>query len=127
MTQYYYHPTVPSHQQQAYPVATHPRWPSSPDTNRYLELGKFGAVVGLCGAGAANLRRMQRDEITGSEALFDSLRTGVAAGLATATAGLVASQFRSSLLSLAATLATGTAVMYALNTESREKAPGGNR
>ena len=123
MTQHYY-PAIPSHQQQVYAAATYPQWQATPYTNSYLELGKFGAIVGVCGAGAANLRRMQRNEITGAEALVDSLRTGVAAGLATATAGLVANQFRSSALSLAATLVTGTAVMYALNTESRDKTAG---
>ena len=120
MTRYNY-PAIPMHRQQANPVMAQSQWPSTPNTNSYLELGKFGAIVGFCGASAANLRRVQGNEITGSEALFDSLRTGVAAGLATATAGFVANQFRSSFLSMAATLATGTAVMYALNTESREK------
>ncbi len=120
MTQYHY-PAVPIHQQQANAGMFKSQWPSTPYTNNYLELGKFGAIVGFCGASAANLRRVQGKEISGSEALFDSLRTGVAAGLATATAGYVANQFRGSLLSFAATLATGTAVMYALNTESREK------
>jgi hypothetical protein len=122
MTQYYY-PAVPIHPQQANAGMSKSQWPSTPYpyTNNYLELGKFGAIVGFCGASAANLRRVQGKEISGSEALLDSLRTGVAAGLATATAGYVANQFRGSLLSFAATLATGTAVMYALNTESREK------
>ena len=120
MTQYHY-PAIPMHQQQANAVRFQSQWPSTPSTNSYLELGKFGAIVGFCGASATNLRRVQDNEISSSEALFDSLRTGVAAGLATATAGYVANQFRGSFLSLAATLATGTAVMYALNTESREK------
>ena len=120
MTQYNY-PANPTHRQQVDAVVSQSQWPSTPYTNRYLELGKFGAIVGFCGSSATNLRRVQRDEITGSEALFDSLRTGVAAGLATATASFVANQFRSSFLSMAATLATGTAVMYVLNTESREK------
>ncbi len=120
MTQNDY-PTHSMQRQQADTVAFQPHRPSAHPNTNYLELGKFGAIVGFCGAGAANLRRMQRDEISGSEVLFDSLRTAVAAGLATATASFVANQFRSSSLSLAATLATGTAVMYVLNTESREK------
>jgi hypothetical protein len=100
-----------------------PRYPYSyPSGGTYVELGKLGAIVGLCGAGAANLRRLQREEISGGEALVGTLKTGVASGIATATASLAGSQFRSSLLSWVATLATGTAVMYALNLESQEKA-----
>jgi hypothetical protein len=107
--------------QPAQPIAPHQRQSTVPNTNSYLELGKLGAVVGLCGAGAANLRRLQADQVSRGEALFDTLRTGVAAGLATATAGLVANQFRAPSLSLLATLATGTAMMYVLNTERIEK------
>ena len=117
------HPAQPqAFRQQVYSMAPHQRQSTAPYTNSYLELGKFGAVVGLCGAGAANLRRLQADELSRGEALFDTLRTGVAAGLATATAGLVANQFRSPSLSLLATLATGTAVMYVLDTETSAKA-----
>lgn len=88
--------------------------------NDLMALGKLGTVIGLCGAGAASLRRLQADQITGAEALFHALCTGVAAGLATATAGLVASQFRSPLVSLFATVATGTAMMYVLGGEPPE-------
>jgi len=84
-----------------------------------VEMGKLGAIVGICGAGAHNLKRLRREEIEPSNALADTLRVGVASGLATATAALVAGAFRPSpLLSLVATLATGTAVMYALSQES---------
>jgi len=101
------------------------RQPLSPNASSLVELGKLGAVVGLCGAGAHNLRRLRRDEIEPGKALADTLRVGVVSGLATATAGLVASALRpSSLLALAATLATGTAVMYALNQESDAPAHG---
>lgn len=92
-----------------------------PRANDLMALGKLGAVIGLCGAGAASLRRLQADQITGAEALFHTLRTGVAAGLATATAGLVASQFRSPLASLVATVATGTAMMYVLGGETPDQ------
>lgn len=84
-----------------------------------VEMGKLGAIVGLCGAGAQNLKRLRCEEIEPVAALADTLRVGVASGLAAATAALVAGAFRpSSLLSLVATLATGTAVMYALSQES---------
>jgi hypothetical protein len=84
----------------------------------YWELGKLGAVMGVCGAGASNLRRLQRAEINPGQALAHTLRAGVASGVATATAGLAGGQFRSSLVSLAATVAAGTAVMYVLSSES---------
>jgi hypothetical protein len=97
-----------------YPVSIHQRG-LSPASADLVELGKLGAVVGLCGAGAHNLWRLHREEIDAATALTDTLRVGLASGLATATAGLAASAFRpSSLLALAATLVTGTAVMYAL-------------
>jgi len=91
-----------------------------PTQNNLMELGKMGAVVGMCGAGAANLHRLRREEIGGAEAFVDTLKVGVAAGVASAAAGLVAGQIRSSSLSLLATLATGTAVMYMLNQELTE-------
>ena len=73
-------------------------------------------MVGACGAGAQNLRRYQDQEVDPAAAITATLKASLAAGLAAGTAGLVASQFRSSpALSLLATLATGTAVMYALN------------
>lgn len=96
----------------------------TPATSSYLELGRLGATVGLCGAAADNLRRVQNGEIVGTEAVFDSLRTGVAAGLATAAAGYVANQFRSPTTSLAATLIAGTAAMYFLNTKSESQPTG---
>ncbi len=114
--------SLPYYPQQAYPLAPYQRPSSVPYTNRYLELGKLGALVGLCGAGAANLRRLEADQVTRGEALFDTLRTGVAAGLATATAGFVADQFRSPAISLLATLATGTAMMYIQSTEKTGRA-----
>lgn len=92
--------------------------PPVPNTSTYWELGKLGAVVGVCGAGATNLRRLQRAEISTGEALVHTLQAGVASGMATATAGLAGSQFRSSLVSLVATVAAGTAVMYVLSGES---------
>jgi hypothetical protein len=95
-----------------------------PTANPYLEMGKIGAVVGLCGAGATNLRRLQRAEVTRAEAAVDTLRTAVASGLATAAATLVASQFRSTALSLLAGVATGTTMMYALSAETRNDTAG---
>ncbi len=61
-----------------------------------VEMGKLGAIVGLCGAGAQNLKRIGREEIEPAAALADTLRVGVASGLATAAAALVAGAFRPS-------------------------------
>lgn len=84
--------------------------------NSAWQLAKVGAVVGACGAGAQNLRRYQDQEVDPAVAITATLKASLAAGLAAGTAGLVGSQFRSSpTLSLLATLATGTAMMYALN------------
>ncbi|WP_462322491.1 hypothetical protein [Halochromatium sp.] len=92
-----------------------------------FQMAKLGTVIGLTGAGAANLHRLQHGEVSSSEAALNTLRTGVASGVATAAATLVASQFRSPTLALAATLVTGTATMYALNSaaqSTRAKASG---
>jgi len=129
MSQYYPVPSYPHMQYPAHPeysaYAGHYPAPagyyaSYPGYHgNYLEQGKFGAVVGLCGAGAVNLRRYLQAEVSGGEAMVNTLKTGLYAGLATAAAGMVASRFRSPSLSLVATVATGTAVMYALTSEPR--------
>jgi len=100
---------------------------SVPNAGALWEAGKFGAVVGLCGAGAVNLHRLQADELSRREATIDTLRTGVAAGVATAAATLVASQFRGSVLPLLATLATGTALMYAFTARGQAAGEQANR
>jgi hypothetical protein len=82
-------------------------------------MAKLGTLIGLTGAGALNLHRYQQGELVPSEAALNTLRAGVASGLATAAASLVASQFRSPTLAIAATLVTGTAAMYALNAPSK--------
>lgn len=107
------------------PMASGQGAPYNP--NALFEMAKLGTLVGLTGAGAANLHRLQQGEVTSSEATFNTLRSGVASGVATAAATLVASQFRSPTLALAATLVTGTATMYALNASApsqRNQGPG---
>lgn len=98
-------------------------YPVRPGASPYLEAGKFGAVVGLCGAAAANIRALQAERIGTSEALANTLRAGVTAGLATAAASYVASRFSGSLTSLAATVATGTLAMYLLTAEDPSATP----
>jgi hypothetical protein len=107
-----------------YPVPLYHRAPSSPAEGA-LEVAKFGAVVGLCGAGAHNLHRLRRHEIELGAALAATVRGALVSGLAAGTAGLVAGAFRPSpMLSLLATIATGTAVAYALTQESQPQVTG---
>lgn len=83
-----------------------------------VEMGKLGAVVGLCGAGAASLHRLQAGDTDTRGAVLDTLRGGAVAGVATAAATLVGARFSSGTLAFAATLVTGTAVAYALTAEA---------
>jgi hypothetical protein len=85
------------------------------------QLAKIGATVGACGAGAVQLRRYRRGEATRQEALAATAQVALKTGLATGAAGLVAGQFRSPTLQLLATLAVGTAAMYALDSANQEK------
>lgn len=110
------------------PMATgiqqRPQASGSASMTSAVALGKIGATVGLCGAAAANLRRLGNDEISRGEAAVDSLRTGLAAGLATAAAGYVASRFQSPVAVFAATVLTGTAAMYLLTGDGQADADG---
>lgn len=88
-----------------------------------LAAGKTGAIVGTAGAAAVNLHRMQREESSWQTALRNTAQAGLHAGIATAAAtaaGRMAGPNR--ILALAATLATGTAVMYTLTRPSKEPA-----
>lgn len=92
------------------------------ELNVLLDAAKTGAVVGASGAAAANLHRLRRQEVGWEDAMANTVKVGFAAGVATGAATAVGRLFMGSpALSLAATLATGTAVMYALNKE-RENA-----
>ncbi|WP_295885751.1 hypothetical protein [uncultured Thiohalocapsa sp.] len=104
-------------QDTAYPAPCAGYGGTSPFGN-VVEMGKLGAVVGLCGAGAANLHRLQAGDTDTRGAVLDTLRGGAVAGVTTAAATLVASRFSSGTLAFAATLVTGTAVAYALTAES---------
>lgn len=102
---------------QYHPVPVYQRAPQAL-TGGAMEVAKLGAVVGLCGAGAHNLHRLRRNEIEPGAALAATVRGALVSGLAAGTASLVAGAFRPSpVLSLLATIATGTAVAYALTQE----------
>lgn len=122
MSQYddrsWYPPMASGQGTPAYPVSCNST-PYSPSAA--FQMAKLGTLIGLTGAGAMNLHRYQQGELAPSEAALNTLRAGVASGLATAAATLVASQFRSPTLAIAATLVTGTAAMYALNAPAPSK------
>ncbi len=107
-----------------YPIQPYHSHPSHErqEIDVLLDAAKTGAVVGATGAAAANLHRIRHGEIDWQEAATQTIKVGFTAGVATAAATAVGRLFvRSPLLSLAATLATGTAVMYALNNPKREQ------
>lgn len=86
-----------------------------------LDAGKTGAVVGAAGAAAMNLHRMRRNGTSVRTALRSTVQAGVNAGIATAAATAVGRMFgHNPALALAATLTTGTAVMYVLSSRGRE-------
>jgi hypothetical protein len=80
-----------------------------------LQLTVIGAVVGGSAAAGANIRRLQRDEVSVGQALADTGRTAVASAAATAIAGAAATAITAEgLTRLAILFATGTAVMYGI-------------
>lgn len=91
------------------------------EMNLLLNAARTGAVVGATGAAAVNLHRMRNAGIGWQEALTNTVKVGFTAGVATAAAAAVGQMFgRHPVLSLAASLATGTAVMYVL-TDRQQK------
>lgn len=79
------------------------------------EMVRIGAVAGLCGAGARNIYRMRNNEIDRAQAVVNTLKGSATAGLASGAAAMVASQFRTPLVSALAGIAAGTAVIYGLD------------
>jgi hypothetical protein len=80
-----------------------------------LGLAALGAVIGGAAAAGADLRLLQRDEITGREALADIGRAVATSAAATAIAGAVATAVsRQGMLRLAVLFGAGAAVTYAL-------------
>jgi hypothetical protein len=80
-----------------------------------LQLSIIGAVVGGSAAAGANIRRLQRDEVSIGQALVETGRTAVASAAATAIAGAAATAITAEgLTRLAILFAAGTAVMYGI-------------
>lgn len=107
-----------AHRVGAQPPGTAPptEWPI------LMDAARTGAIVGIAGAAAMNLHRMQREGIPWQAALRSTTEAGLYAGIATAAATAVGRMAgRNPLLTLAATLTTGTAVMYALTSRRQER------
>ncbi|AGA32308.1 hypothetical protein TVNIR_0607 [Thioalkalivibrio nitratireducens DSM 14787] len=91
------------------------------ELNRLLDAARTGMMVGGAGAAALHLHRMRDQGIGWQEALGSSVKTSLQAGVATAAASAVGRMFAGNpVLAAAATLATGTAVMYALTARQQE-------
>jgi hypothetical protein len=91
------------------------------ELNWLLEAARTGMIVGGAGAAALNLHRMRDHGMGWQEALGSTLKTSLKAGTATAAASAVGRMFAGNpALAVVATLATGTAVMYALTGPQKE-------
>lgn len=115
MTQYYYPlAQMPYQQQQA--------WQERHDLKLLLDAATTGALIGATGAAAMNLHRIRNDETNWQRALSQTAKVGLTAGVATVAATAVGRMFmRYPALSIAATFATGTAVMYVLTEQRKER------
>lgn len=112
-----HHPHPIAHFAGPYPPGSvHPT-----DWQVLVDAAKTGAIVGTAGAAALNLHRMQREGISWQAALRGTAEAGLYAGIATAVATAVGRMAGPNpLLTLAATLTTGTALMYALTRRRKE-------
>lgn len=114
MTQHYYPLAQVSHTQ-------HHAWQEQHDRRLLLNAAKTGALIGATGAAALSLHRMRNEEANWQQALTSTAKVGLTAGVATAAATAVGRMFmRYPALSMAATFATGTAVMYVLTEQRKE-------
>ena len=79
--------------------------------------GGFGMIVGATASAAANIRRLNNQEIDRGQAMKNVIRDAAGAGVATATAAAVVGAFRlGGLFNLAGILAVGTATKYLYDT-----------
>jgi hypothetical protein len=84
-----------------------------------VRLATVGAVVGGSAAAAANLARMQHQEINVNQMLASTAKTTVSSALATAVAGAVAGAVaEQGLVRLGVMFATGAAVLYGIERSS---------
>lgn len=103
------------------PYAHHPTLSHQQELNVLLDAARTGMIVGGAGAAALNLHRMRDHGMGWQEALGSTLKTSLKAGAATVAATAVGRMFPGNpALAIAATLATGTAVMFALTSAQKE-------
>ncbi len=89
--------------------------PAATDCSALIGYATLGAVVGASAAGGANILRVQREELTATEALADTGKAALAGAAATAVAGAAAGLVaKEGVTRLAVLLAAGTAVMYGI-------------
>lgn len=91
------------------------------ELNLLLNAAKTGAIIGGSGAAAMQLHRYHREGIAWQEAATGTLKGALQVGVAATAATAVGRMFgNNTALSLAATLLTGTAVMYVMNKPKEE-------
>ena len=88
--------------------------------NILLDAAKTGAMIGATGAAAMQLHRYQNEGVTWQEAARATATGALQVGTAVTAATAVGRLFNNSALSTIASLATGTAVMYALTRPKEE-------
>lgn len=90
------------------------------DYSVLVHAAKTGAIVGAAGAAAMQLHRYRQEGTSWRDAASNTAMGAMQVAVATTAATAAGHMFKkNSLLSLAATLVTGTAVMYSL-THTRE-------
>ncbi|HBR99288.1 MAG TPA: hypothetical protein DD979_18210 [Gammaproteobacteria bacterium] len=112
-----YAPTGPLARQAPRPAQT----PLFDHSRRLLAAAKTGALLGAAGAAATTLHQLQKQQASWQDVARNSTRAALQTGIATAAASDVAYRVRQQPgLSLAATLLTATAVLYALKKPQTE-------
>jgi len=122
MTHYYYNPGA--YMQNGMQPANHANGMTQQqyEMNVLLEAAKTGAIIGGTGAAAMQLHKYQQGGMTWQEAATGTVKGAFQVGVAATAATAVGRMFgQNNALSLAATLATGTAVMYVLNRPKPEE------
>lgn len=86
------------------------------------DAAKTGMLIGGTGTAALQIYRYQKQQITWQEAVTETVKGSVQTGLAASAATIAGSIFNQNrALSLTASIAAGTAVMYLLNKAKKEE------
>ena len=115
MTQHYYY--------QGYPMGYAPEHQTAyqQELNMLMEAAKTGAIIGGTGAAAYQMHRYHNEGVSWQEAATGTVKGALQVSVAATAATAVGHMFGGNkALSLAATLVTGTAVMYALTKPKEE-------